>query len=66
MTNQENAQETHLDDDRLDAVGEPAMATPKRGLPGIVWLGLLVIAAVIAGVVVMGILSRAAAEKKQG
>jgi RND family efflux transporter MFP subunit len=41
-----------------------AIGAPKRGLPGLVWLGLLVIAAVIAGVVVMGILSRAAAEKK--
>jgi len=59
----ENARETHLDRDRRDA-GVPKMAPPKRGLPGIVWLGLLVIAAVIAGVVLMGILSRAAAEKK--
>jgi len=40
------------------------MTPPKRGLPPLVWIGLLVIAAVIAGVVVMGILSRAAAEKK--
>jgi RND family efflux transporter MFP subunit len=66
MTNQENAQETHLDDDRLDAnaAGRPAMAEGERGLPGIVWLGLLVMAALIAGVVVTGILSRAAAEKK--
>jgi len=59
----ENAHETHLDRDRRDA-GAPAMTPPKRGLPPLVWIGLLVIAAVIAGVVVMGILSRAAAEKK--
>ena len=62
MINQENASETHLDDDRRDVA--MAIGAPKRGLPGLVWLGLLVIAAVIAGVVVMGILSRAAAEKK--
>jgi RND family efflux transporter MFP subunit len=59
----ENAHETHLDRDRRDA-GAPAMTPPKRGLPPLVWIGLLVIAAVIAGVVVKGILSRAAAEKK--
>jgi len=59
----ENAQETHLDRDRRDT-GAPKLAPPKRGLPALVWLGLLVIAAVIAGVVVIGILSRAAAEKK--
>jgi RND family efflux transporter MFP subunit len=64
MTNQENARETHLDDDRRDVAALPAIATPKRGLPAIVWLGLLAMAAVIAGVVVIGILSRAAAEKK--
>jgi RND family efflux transporter MFP subunit len=64
MTNQENAQETHLDNDRRDVAVAPAIAAPKRGLPAIVWLGLLAIAAVIAGVVIMGILSRAAAEKK--
>ncbi len=64
MTNQENARETHLDDDRRDTAKGPPIATPKRGLPRIVWLGLLVLGAVIAGVVVMGILSRAAAEKK--
>jgi RND family efflux transporter MFP subunit len=64
MTNQENARETHLDDDRRDAAALPAIATPKRGLPAVVWLGLLAMAAVIAGVVVIGILSRAAAEKK--
>ena len=47
-----------------DTAAATAIAAPKRGLPGLVWLGLLAIAAVIAGVVVMGILSRAAAEKK--
>jgi RND family efflux transporter MFP subunit len=64
MTNQENARETHLDDERLDSPPKPALAPPRRGLPPIVWLGLLLLAAVIAGVVVLGILSRAAAEKK--
>ena len=63
-TDLENARETHLDDDRRDRAEAPMIARPKRGLPGIVWLGLVAIAAVIAGVVVMGILSRAAAEKK--
>ena len=64
-TDLENARETHLNDERRDdAAKAPVIATPKRGLPVIVWFGLLAIAAVIAGVVVMGILSRAAAEKK--
>jgi RND family efflux transporter MFP subunit len=64
MINQENAQETHLDDDRLDIASQPAVAPPKRGLPPLVWLGLLIIAALIAAVVVLGILWRRAAEKK--
>jgi RND family efflux transporter MFP subunit len=74
MTNQENARETHLDDDRLDmpqrdtpqhdTPRKALVAAPKRGLPALVWLALLALTVVIAGVVVMGILSRAAAEKK--
>jgi RND family efflux transporter MFP subunit len=64
MINQQNAQETHLDDDRLDAGARLPIAPPKGGLPPIAWLGLFIIAALIAAVVVLGILWRAAAEKK--
>jgi RND family efflux transporter MFP subunit len=59
----ENAHETHLDNDRRDTA-PPPIAAPKRGLPAVVWVALLVIAAVIAVVVVLGILSRKAAETK--
>ena len=64
MTNQGTAQATHLDDDRRDHAAPPAIEHPKRGLPALVWLALLIIAALIAAVVVLGILWRSAAEKK--
>ena len=74
MTNPEsggNARETHLDADRRDVAsqveGHPAksaIAPPKRGLPAVAWLALLVIALVVAGVVVWGILAREEAERK--
>jgi len=65
----ENARQTHLDDDRLDVNAPhkpeaPRVDPPKRGLPKSVWLALLVIAAIIAVVIVLGILSRASDEKK--
>jgi RND family efflux transporter MFP subunit len=77
MTNPENGKntrETHLDADRRDVTGQaeehpptaakPAVAPPKRGLPAGVWVALLVIALVVAGVIVWGIQARAAAERR--
>ncbi len=58
--NQENAQPTHLDNDRLDA----GVASKRgSGLPGGVWIAFVVIGAVVAAVIVMGIMNRAAAER---
>jgi RND family efflux transporter MFP subunit len=61
----ENASMTHLDDDRLDSgVKKPAIAAPKRGLPALVWVALLIIALIVGGEILLGIRSRANAEKK--
>ena len=65
--NGENAVMTHLGDDRRDigsVAQKPAFQPPKKGLPGFVWLVILLLVVVIAGVIVAGIRSRAAAESK--
>jgi RND family efflux transporter MFP subunit len=65
LENGENARMTHLDDDRLDiGVKKASIAAPKRGLPGLVWLALLIIALIVGGEILLGIRSRADAEKK--
>ncbi|WP_128911940.1 efflux RND transporter periplasmic adaptor subunit [Granulicella sibirica] len=66
---QENARQTHLDNDRLDVNAPhktegPHVDPPKHGLPKSVWIALVVIAIVVAAVVFFGIASRSSDEKK--
>jgi RND family efflux transporter MFP subunit len=65
----ENTGTTHLDNDRLDAAKPVAQPTtppnekPKRRSLVGVWIALVLLAIGIAGVVIAGVLSRAAAER---
>ena len=65
----ENARMTHLDDDRLDIhldLPYPPTTSAKpvrRGLPVGVWIGVAVLALIVAGIILTGVLSRASAER---